>query len=907
MSIPSYAANIKSSGIYRYVFDKSIVPVSERSAIRLVVGYSEKGPFNQPVYIEDAADFIRLFGNISRRMERKGIFFHRTALHALEAGPILALNLKPFNEANEKEQCEIYAFNASDLHRDQHTHKGAVLVAPPTDTKGLLRSTIFDTNRFWKVDVERVHEMTGKDLNETVNDYIRIVQTGSKEDSCTVFIRSYKPTNYDIKVNDWYQALNDELPVYLESVKDELLSDFFAEVFVFKGNLLDKNLFKHTGSLGTFRNLKFNYETVVLEAVKDDGQNEVLSKKILLNDGVLYDDKGKPVSGYKSVTKTKANLVGIVLEDNKTVLTESGLDVFVTKALKTNGIDITFDEFTPEYEKVVCWQPFLVDGKSNEDYVDYYGAPGDALAAMANTSTSGFLMSYRGTLLPNIKDSNNRPVSLDQQFNGDFRDHKMLMHFDELLLEKASEIDLDENGIYGDGETPFHTKTTRKGVYSGDEATTMNHIGSVKGVVYALCSPSKLRPSDDFLTLLDSSLAIADTTEFAKVFEGKVSEDVMKQLKLMQANINSDEAAYNKAADAMVQHLIGDPDSKFVTKEPLPNAATAAIYIQGYDYKSIGRSESGKELVEKILRVLSYKGIREALTNNVDVDYHYIVDSFQSYPGLSIKSVLFNIAKEKDNAFAIVNFPTIDDVMRHVGYKGYQGGFDMKDITKNDAGISLPTESQGASWGAFYTQLVATDGSTKFTIPSAGLVSKLFLEKWKSRQPYYIVAGPNHGRIDHATVVAPDYSYSRNDLDILEPMGVNAIIHMPRYGIVINSNQTAKQTPVTALSKAHVRELIIFLQNEIEEMLRGYQWELNTASLREAIRAKADVILGKVEANGGLYAWKTKCDDTNNTPEVIDNEMVILDIDIEPARGAGKMIQTLTIHRTGGIRSVQQS
>ena len=51
MSLPNYLAKIKSSGIYRYVFDKSLVPPQAAETLRLVVGYSEKGPFNTPVYL----------------------------------------------------------------------------------------------------------------------------------------------------------------------------------------------------------------------------------------------------------------------------------------------------------------------------------------------------------------------------------------------------------------------------------------------------------------------------------------------------------------------------------------------------------------------------------------------------------------------------------------------------------------------------------------------------------------------------------------------------------------------------------------------------------------------------------------------------------------------------------------
>ena len=97
MSLPNYLAKIKSSGMYRFTFDKSQIPAAAAETMRLVIGYSDKGPFNNPVYIDNKQDFINLFGNINKRLEKKGVFFHRLALQALSAGPILALNLKPFS------------------------------------------------------------------------------------------------------------------------------------------------------------------------------------------------------------------------------------------------------------------------------------------------------------------------------------------------------------------------------------------------------------------------------------------------------------------------------------------------------------------------------------------------------------------------------------------------------------------------------------------------------------------------------------------------------------------------------------------------------------------------------------------------------------------------------------------
>ena len=62
MSLPNYLAKIKSSGIYRFVWDKSQVEPQQAETLRLVVGYSEKGPFNTPVYIDNVNDFTSIYG-----------------------------------------------------------------------------------------------------------------------------------------------------------------------------------------------------------------------------------------------------------------------------------------------------------------------------------------------------------------------------------------------------------------------------------------------------------------------------------------------------------------------------------------------------------------------------------------------------------------------------------------------------------------------------------------------------------------------------------------------------------------------------------------------------------------------------------------------------------------------------
>ena len=186
------------------------------------------------------------------------------------------------------------------------------------------------------------------------------------------------------------------------------------------------------------------------------------------------------------------------------------------------------------------------------------------------------------------------------------------------------------------------------------------------------------------------------------------------------------------------------------------------------------------------------------------------------------------------------------------------------------------------------------------------MVSNTYMAKYESRYPYSIVAGPNYGVVYDSALVGPEYNYSRADLDLYEPYGINCLVYKPYVGTYINCQQTAKQKPVTTLSKINVRELVIYLQDEIERILTASQWEFNTQSLRDLVKSKVDVLCEQVRVNGGLYKFYNQCDEFNNTDDVINNEMFVISTSIEPGMGAGKMVQELTIYRKGGMSSVIQ-
>lgn len=811
MALPNYLAQIKSSGIYRFVWDKSEIAGVPAEILRLVVGYSEKGPFNTPVYISSKAEFKSIFGDVSKKLEKRGVFFHRMALQCLDKGPIIALNLKKF----DTETVEAASFNVS---------TNSIV---PEDVKV---ESIYDTTRFWKLDPEAILSAT-TDNDLEGKEYISITSADSIETSCSVFMRGYKPTGYDVTVANWYASIGEEVPDYFYGKNGEnwasslLVSDFFAEMYVFRGEF-----------------------------------TKALCASEPLNRYFDIDTTGNPVL---------------------------------------------------------------------KDYIeDSFGNKLDTLSALAADESSNFINIYTGCLLPYFKNQSGAYVSLDLLFNGDNSKHNMMMNLNsDLLFGGDITIDALVTNGWLDNATFGTTLKKTKEIVTPSKYTT--EIVEEKTVVkeYELSVTDPVEGGEyakptlfeaDFIEYVGSaSLPLCyDLLGFVKgdrvLYDDKIwTVTNVEQDGLEVVDVNGEEFTFTGIATSVVKC------NHFAS---ITNTGVKPIYFEGYTYEYTGpksgvaRDKGKLDWHKYLLSALTeYEGIRTGLTSRKDIDYRYIIDTFEGLVDSELHSELSLIAKEKDNAVAFLNFPSMKTfkTCTYASFTDNKGKLQIKYIKEgaNKAKapavlFSLASEVNGASFASYNTPVIFSDGTVKTEVPSAALVSNDFMDKYLTREPYYVVAGPKFGRIIAAGMIGPDYNFTRKDLDILEPMGVNCMIYVPRIGTYIGSNQTAKQNPVSALSSLNVRELVIYLQDQIEALLQDYQWEFNTPYLRDLIKAKADTICERVKNNGGIYEYLNVCDGSNNTDDVIDNEMFVLSTSIEPGRGAGKMVHELTIYRKGQMSSL---
>jgi len=991
MAIPVYLQQFKAAGIYRIVFDKSTVAGVESSVLRLVVGYSEKGPFNIPTYITSVSDFKAVYGDISKKLEKRGVFFHRIALQALASGPILCLNLKKFDGET---------VDAATINTDFNPKYDII------NTVKLNVEDIYDTTRFWELSAEKLNGL--KSVSGAFMDqYINISAINTKQLSGTYFIRKAsgsKVNGYNITVSDWYS--DEELPEYLEPYKNSLVSDFMAEIYVFKGKFTKSQVLASS-------TLKFYFD-----GVEDMNSEDVKLKKHVLNaygDEVdaldaLYNDEtsgaighyvGSLIPYFKNkqggyaaldiLFNNDSDIHNMMMSFNVDLLEEEGIaNIDLSGRLSIND-ELLNSLFTGEAKTSLLGNlnaPVVSEVIEFTNNVVKVGDDGKLTAIIPFDNSNE--KKVTGTLYVSNIDTEEHKITLKQvgapdstvniecgdnadEFNTILKKLNAAGEFGNLTdgygsVYTSGNAFIDEDGKFtSEGPATVITSITRLeatsanspyGVYGDADNNMKVSLFNVtsESVKNDVETNTVYGSSVTFIPVDDQAWAGGENNgvyEFVNA-DAPWDKSIFTTLSVGDCFLAEDDTVLdeNGEGDSLdfydnvyVQEItsVNDAESdtiKYIirfTGEPLmyndPNGKSYLVrvdaplnqevgtmvpqYLEGYVYKNSKPASTSMydklEWQNFLLSAISeYKGLKTALLNKANIDYRYIVDTFETYVDNSAKKVLSYLAKEKQSAFAILNFPSVKTFLKcpYTSFTDAKGVFNVAYVAagynkKKAFGkkFSLPTEAEGASFCAFYSPLKLSDGYVDTIVPSAGVVSNLFMTKYTSRQPYYIVAGPNNAKIECADLVGPDYSYSMDELQIIEPFGVNCLVYRPGFGTFVNANQTAKQTPVSALSKVNVRELVIYLQDEIEKVLQAYQWEFNNPTTRNAILDKANFICARVAANGGIQAYLNVMDESNNTPEIINNEMAILSTHIEPGMGCGKMIHELTLYKTGQMSS----
>lgn len=342
----------------------------------------------------------------------------------------------------------------------------------------------------------------------------------------------------------------------------------------------------------------------------------------------------------------------------------------------------------------------------------------------------------------------------------------------------------------------------------------------------------------------------------------------------------------------------------------------------GFKMKEYHLPGTPKQL-EKILSVLETTNVGETLASKDIIQFRYIIDTFNGglEPGMGPKQYLSRLAARRQQCMALLNAPSIAEFQSSTDPRFTElpdpSAGNPKPVLNTEYIASggnlslgpsfrwtLPDEENGAKFiGVFTPNVILRENGKNKSIPPAAHVSNNFIRKFINGEPYAIVAGPRRGVLSDPKFVGLEYDFLLKDREFIEPIGLNPIVVVRNVGPMIFANQTAYQRTLSAFNNLHVRDLLITIEDAVIDILQNYLFEFNDAATRLTIRTLVETYLDLVRNGGGIFEYAVIMDESNNTPDVIDQNFGILDIGIEPARGLQKFINRITVLKTGGIAS----
>jgi phage tail sheath protein FI len=181
-------------------------------------------------------------------------------------------------------------------------------------------------------------------------------------------------------------------------------------------------------------------------------------------------------------------------------------------------------------------------------------------------------------------------------------------------------------------------------------------------------------------------------------------------------------------------------------------------------------------------------------------------------------------------------------------------------------------------------------------IPAASTVAGILAATDVNYGPWYSPAGEKRGQVNGATNVA--YSPTKAERDTLYKAGVNSITQIAGRGILLFGDKTKSSRP-SAFDRINVRRLFLAVEKSISEAARNFMFEFNDEFTRAEFVGVTEPLLREIQARRGIIDFYIQCDETNNTPAVVDRNEMVASIFIKPARAINYITLNFVAVRSG--------
>ena len=219
--------------------------------------------------------------------------------------------------------------------------------------------------------------------------------------------------------------------------------------------------------------------------------------------------------------------------------------------------------------------------------------------------------------------------------------------------------------------------------------------------------------------------------------------------------------------------------------------------------------------------------------------------------------------------------------------------------TQTDNIIEFYSSMPSSSYAVFDTGYKYTYDrfNNKFRyIPTNGDIAGLCVRTAVFAYPWFSPAGQQRGILNKAIKLA--YNPSKAQRDQLYPARINSIVTQPGVGTLLFGDKTGLGY-ASAFDRINVRRLFLTVEQALERSAQAQLFELNDEITRANFINIVEPYLREVQAKRGLYGFLVVCDETNNTPDIIDNNEFRADIYLKPAKSINYVTLTFVATRTG--------
>jgi len=235
-----------------------------------------------------------------------------------------------------------------------------------------------------------------------------------------------------------------------------------------------------------------------------------------------------------------------------------------------------------------------------------------------------------------------------------------------------------------------------------------------------------------------------------------------------------------------------------------------------------------------------------------------------------------------------------------VGDNPYAPGFSPTNFSQH---IYWPLRHQfgsiNSSYAAIYAnwaQVIDGQSNKQVWVPFSGFAAAAMANSDQNFNPWAAPAGFTRGVITGVNDLAV---YPRqNQRDQLYKAAFNPVTFFPGEGFVIFGQKTTLKKP-SAFDRINVRRLFLYLETITKNTLKYFVFEPNTLFTRTQVINTLSPIFDNARNTEGIYDYIIVCDERNNTPDVIDNNELKVDIYIKPVRTAEFILVTFYATRTG--------